>query len=89
MKFFHWNLNGLAAHNFAKVPLIEADINTFDLKSTCSSETFLYLSIPFDDQGINFKGYSLLPEDHPTALKDGCMHILLRIYTINRKERSY
>ena len=89
MKFFHWNLNGLAAHNFPKIPLIEADINKFDLKSICSSETFLYSSIPFDDQGINFKGYSLLREDHPTALKDGCMHTLLRIYTINRKERSY
>ena len=33
IKFCHWNLNGLAAHDFIKVPLVEAFIasNNFDL----------------------------------------------------------
>ena len=41
IKFCHWNLNGLAAHDFIKVPLVEAFIknNNFDL--VCLSETFL------------------------------------------------
>lgn len=29
LKFFHWNLNGSAAHNFAKVPLIKVLIKRF------------------------------------------------------------
>ena len=28
LKFFHWNLNGLAAQDFIKLPLIEAYIAT-------------------------------------------------------------
>ena len=41
IKFCHWNLNGLAAHDFIKVPLVEDFVtsNNFDL--VCLSETFL------------------------------------------------
>ena len=37
LKFFHWNLNRLAAHDFIKLPLIEAYIATsnFDLVCVC------------------------------------------------------
>ena len=31
IKFCHWNLNGLAAHDFIKVPLIEAFITTSNI----------------------------------------------------------
>ena len=39
-KFCHWNLSGLAAHDFVKVPLIEAfiTIHSFDIK--CLLEIF-------------------------------------------------
>ena len=50
--FCHWNLNDLAAHDFIKVPLVEAFItsNNFDL--VCLSETFLDPTIPNDEVNI-------------------------------------
>ena len=50
LKFFHWNLNGLAAHIFAKVPMTEARIKTFDFDVVYLSETFSDSSIPIDDK---------------------------------------
>ena len=44
MKFFNWNLNVLAAHKFAKVPLIEVHTKSFDFDIVCLSSTFLDLS---------------------------------------------
>ena len=41
IKFCHWNLNGLAAHDFIKVPLIEAFISIHNVDILCLSETFL------------------------------------------------
>ena len=40
IKFCHWNLNGLAAHDFIKVTLIEAFISTNNFDILCLSETF-------------------------------------------------
>ena len=56
IKFCHWNLNGLAAHNFEKVPLVEAFIasNNFDL--VCLSETFLDSTILNEDVNIQING---------------------------------
>ena len=56
MKFCHWNLNGLAAHDFIKVTLVEAFItsNNFDL--ICLSETFLDSTIRSDDVYIQKRG---------------------------------
>ena len=64
LKFVHWNLNGLATHNFAKVPLIKGCI-----KKAHISETFLDMSIPIDDQRITFEGYFSLRENYPTHFK--------------------
>ena len=68
--------------------MIEAHINTFDLNSICFSETFLYSSVSIDDQGINFKGYSLLREDHPTDTKrrDACTYYKEFVPLIERKD---
>ena len=71
LKFFHWNLNGLAAHDFIKLPLIEAYIATNNFDIVCLSETFLDSSIPNDDHRINIAGYSLLRADHPSNTKKG------------------
>ena len=52
MKFCHWNLNGLAAHDFIKVPLVEVFItsnNSNDFDLVCLSETFIDSTIPNDD----------------------------------------
>ena len=40
IRFCHWNLNGLAAHDFVKVPLIEAFITAHNVDIVCLSETF-------------------------------------------------
>ena len=71
LKFFHWNLNGLAAHDFIKLTLIEAYIasNNFDI--VCLSETFLDSSISNDDSRIKIAGYSLLRVDHSSNTKKG------------------
>ena len=71
IKFSHWNLYGLAAHDFIKVPLVEAFItsNNFDL--VCLSETFLDSTILNEDVNIQMKGYSFLRADHPNDIKRG------------------
>ena len=51
--FCHWNLNGLAAHEFVKIPLIEAIITTHNFDIISLSETFLDSTIPQNDQNIN------------------------------------
>ena len=65
ISFCHCNLNGLAAHNFTKVCLLQALSVTHYYDIICLSETFLDLSISNEDKIINIKGYSLLQADHP------------------------
>ena len=88
IKFCHWNLNGLAAHDFIKVPLVEAFItsNNFDL--VCLSETFLDSTIPNDDVNIQINGYSLLRADHPNNIKRGgvCIYFKESLPLIRRND---
>ena len=58
IKFCHWNLNGLAAHDFIKVPLVETFITSNNFNLVCLSKTFLDSTIPNDDVNIQIKGYS-------------------------------
>ena len=69
IKFCRWNLNGLAAHDFIKVPLIEAFISTHNLDILCLSETFLDSTIDLNDENTNIDGYSILRADHPSNNK--------------------
>ena len=71
IKFCHWNLNGLAAHNFIKVSLVEAFILTNNFDLVCLTQTFLDSTIPNDDVKIQINGYSLLRADHPNDIKRG------------------
>ena len=68
IKFSHWNLYGLAAHDFIKVSLVEAfiTINNFDL--VCLSETFLDSAIPNDGVNMQINGHSLQRADHPNDI---------------------
>ena len=59
MNFCHWNLNGIAAHDFVKVPLIEAFIKANNIDIICLSETFLHSTIPFNNERLYIKGYSI------------------------------
>ena len=46
LNFCHWNLNGIAAHDFVKVLLIEAFIKAKNIDIICLPETFLDSTIP-------------------------------------------
>ena len=59
LNFCHWNLNDIAAHDFAKVPLTEAFIKANNIDIICLSETFLDSTIPFNDERLYIKGYSI------------------------------
>ena len=69
IKFCHWNLNGLAAHDFVKVPLIEAFTITHNFNILCLPETFLDSTIDLNIENINIDGYSILRADHPSNNK--------------------
>ena len=69
--FSLWNLNGLAAHNFTKVSLLQALSVTHDYNITCLSETFLDSPISNEDERIYIEDYNLLKADHPSNKKRG------------------
>ena len=69
IKFCHCNLNGLAAHEFVKVPLIKAFITLCNFDIVCLSETFLDSGRPHNDENININSCSLLRVDHPNNIK--------------------
>ena len=66
ISFRHWNLNGLAAHNFSKLSLLQAIYVSNNYGLICLSETFLDPSIDSSNERITIKGYNLLPADHPS-----------------------
>ena len=47
--FCHWNLNGLMAHNFIKVSLLQTLALTKDYDIICLTETFLDSPVENDD----------------------------------------
>ena len=71
LKFFHWNLSGLAPHDFFKLPLMEAYITTkiFDILSL--SKTVLDSSI---------SNYSLYRAHHPSNSNNGGVCIYYKIF---------
>ena len=69
--FCHWNLNGLMAHNFIKVSLLQTLAVTNDYDIICLAETFLDSSVENDDDPISIPGYNYLRADHPSNTKRG------------------
>ena len=59
LTFFHWNLNGIAAHDFAKISLIQSHALFYNIDILFLSETFLDSSIetnyPWSDHPSNIK----------------------------------
>ena len=90
IKFCHWNLNGLAAHDFIKVPFIEAFISTHNFDILCLSETFLDSAIDLNDEDINIDGYSILRADRPSSNKRGgvCIYFKEFLPLIRRDDLS-
>ena len=69
--FFHWNLNSLPAHNYSKVPLLQAfnALHNFDL--ICLSESYFKFSITMDEKSLIIDGYKLIYADHPSDTRRG------------------
>ena len=67
----HWNPNGLMAHNFIKVSLLQTLVLTNGYDIICLIETFLDSSVENDDDRISIPGYNLLRADHPSNTKRG------------------
>ena len=90
IKFYHWNLNGLAANDFIKVPLIEAFVTTHNFNVLCLSETFLDSTIDLNNGNINIDGYSILRADHPSNNKRGyvCIYYKQFLPLIRRDDLS-
>ena len=80
IKFCHWNINGLAAHDFVKVSLIETFITAHNLDIVWLSETFLDSTTPHND------GYSLLRVDHPNNIKRGGLCFKKYLPLIRRRD---
>ena len=88
LKFCHWNLNGLTAHDGIKISLLQAYIiqNNYDI--ICLSETFLNSSIGTNDDRISIDGYNLIRADHPSNSKRGgvCIYFKEHIPLIKRDD---
>ena len=69
ISFCHWNLNGIAAHNFSKVSLLQAMATTHEFNIICLSETFFDSLFNLLDDEINVEGNNLLKADHPNDYK--------------------
>ena len=83
---YHWNLNSIATHNFAKLSLLTAWnlVHSFDI---CLSETYLNSETPPNDTHLELPGYNLFRYDHPSNNKRGGVCLLqidpLRILNIS------
>ena len=84
----HWNLNGLAAHNFSKVSLLQAISVSKNYNLICLSETFLDLSIDSSDERITIEGYNLLRADHPSNKKGEESTFIIRSIFLSLKEMT-
>ena len=76
----HWNLNRIAAHNFAKLVLLKTynSIHKFDI--ICLSETYLDSSTLHDDSNLGIPGYNLVFSNHPSNKKHGGICIYYKSY---------
>ena len=71
VNFCHWNLNGTAAHDFVKVPLIEAFIKANNIDVNFLLEIFLDSTIPLNDERLYIKWYLMIRADHSSNTKRG------------------
>ena len=82
--------NGLAAHDFLKVSLIEAFITTHNFDIICLSETFLDCTVSQHDENIMINGYLLLRADYPSnSMRGGvCLYFKEHLPLIRRNDLS-
>ena len=86
----HWNLNSIAAHNYAKMTLLEAYLITHNFDIAFLSETYLDSSFDKNDPRLNIPGYNLERCDHPDDIKQGgvCIFFKENLSLVVRKDLS-
>ena len=65
----HWNLNSLTAHNYSKLPQLNAYISIYKHDFVCLSETNLESTTP--NSLLEIDGYNLICADYPNNTKRG------------------
>ena len=68
---YHWNLNGIPAHNFQKLAFLQGYFSSNKVDILCLSETFLNSDISCDDNNLQLPGFDLIRADHPSNTKRG------------------
>ena len=88
LAFCHWNSNGVAAHDFIKISLLQGYITDCHFDIICLSETFLNSSLDREDDRLKIEGYNLIRSDDPNGLKkDGvCIYCKKHIPLIRRDD---
>ena len=84
----HWNLDGLMAHNFIKVSLLQTLAVTNDYDIICLTESFLDSSIENNDDPKSIPEYNLLRPDHPSNTKRAsvCIYYKDHLHIIKRTD---
>ena len=67
--FFHRNLNGIVAYDFAKISLIQSYALSYNNDIIFLSEPFFDSSIEASDPNINISEYNSVRSDHPSNTK--------------------
>ena len=72
----HWNLNSIAADNYAEFFFLKAYIAVYKFDIVCISERYLDSNITTDDGNLEIFGYNLIQSDHPSNSEPGgvCMY---------------
>ena len=63
------NLNGISAHNYAKIFLLKAYVAIHKFDITCITETYLDSNTSPDDSNLEISCYNLIRSDHPSNNK--------------------
>ena len=69
LRFCFCNLNGLTAHDYIEITLIQGCITDQNFDTVCLPETFLNSSIQNDDRKLKIDDYNLIRFDHPCDSK--------------------
>ena len=69
LRFCPCNLNGLTAHDYIEITLIQGCITDQNFDIVCLPETFLNSSIQNDDRKLKIDDYNLIRFDHPCDSK--------------------
>ena len=80
ISFCHWDLNGLQAHNFSKVSLLQALPLTRDYDVIFLSDKFLDSSISNEDERIKIEGYNPLQVENASNKKRRDVCIICMYY---------